>query len=105
MQVEPSSRRNVLGAEKFTSSFFMARGLPVTGCVPVSGEGNAIGRVRSSVRPSVSTLSFKSINRLIPLVTFSASSSIRIFTSVWCPFVCLQCFDAVGWAAGRAPGL
>jgi len=20
-------------------------------------------------------------------------------------FVCLQCFDAVGWAVGRAPGL
>ena len=23
----------------------------------------------------------------------------------WCGYLCLQCFDAVGWAAGRASGL
>jgi len=27
------------------------------------------------------------------------------FQSAYGQFVCLQCFDAVGWVAGRAPGL
>ena len=27
------------------------------------------------------------------------------FITYWCLLVCLQCFDAVGWAAGRASGL
>ena len=27
------------------------------------------------------------------------------FLLFWLPIVCLQCFDAVGWAVGRASGL
>ena len=42
------------------------------------------------------------VAQLMPLpLTISCSSKIQIgFT-----FQCLQCFDAVGWAAGRASGL
>ena len=29
----------------------------------------------------------------------------RILVDVNCYLLCLQCFDAVGWAAGRASGL
>ena len=28
-----------------------------------------------------------------------------VFVTVFMVIVCLQCFDAVGWAAGRASGL
>ena len=29
----------------------------------------------------------------------------QLFVVVYCTVCCLQCFDAVGWAAGRASGL
>ena len=29
----------------------------------------------------------------------------RLYMSLYCTVLCLQCFDAVGWAAGRASGL
>ena len=35
--------------------------------------------------------------------TLAVSSDVSIFKHV--VHVCLQCFDTVGWAAGRAPGL
>ena len=34
-----------------------------------------------------------------------ASTPPLVFLQAGCPSFCLQCFDAVGWAAGRAPGL
>jgi len=44
--------------------------------------------------------------QLLPMPpTISCLSKIQIGFTFWCRLTCLQCFDAVGWAAGRASGL
>ena len=47
------------------------------------------------------------------ITTHASASGIHTDTSIcliyyyyyYCRYYCLQCFDAVGWAAGRASGL
>jgi len=50
------------------------------------------------------------LNRLLNGIIFSEHIGFYIIIFFWFYFwfrvvVCLQCFDAVGWAAGRACGL
>jgi len=55
--------------------------------------------VHSDMHTDVSSF-FKVVSRL----GVDCSSCVFSLDYV-CVYLCLQCFDAVGWAAGRAPGL
>jgi len=43
--------------------------------------------------------------KLTVLLHFTVFLSLSQVTQISCEMVSLQCFDAVGWAAGRASGL
>ena len=42
---------------------------------------------------------------LLAVLVMSANKYIPVISTAFSALICLQCFDAVGWASGRASGL
>jgi len=69
--------------------------------VRVSKDGNAVGLSSIVDRRKIFLVNYK--KQLTPLWMF-VCDVYRVKERLQC-FSCLQCFDTVGWAAGRASGL
>ena len=59
-------------------------------------------RKKTTNESEVDRRSLRGIQYLCPIETATQTAYFKITHSAW---NCLQCFDAVGWAAGRASGL
>jgi len=65
--------------------------VPATGTCSIGGLGELLRKMHSSL-----------VSQIKSVLTHLQVSSVNYMSVL---YFCLQCFDAVGWAAGRASGL